>query len=118
IRDIGKMLWLARLPVLDDLHNYSYDWTIPAGIEKDDKKLQAFKTKNYIAALQSLKPGITMMIMHCTATTEVFPHISNSGPVRRGDLLAMLDPALKQALQKEGIILTTWRELKQRRDKR
>jgi chitin disaccharide deacetylase len=32
-------------------------------------------------------------------------------------LLAMTDPAFKDALKKEGIILTTWRELKERRDK-
>ena len=118
IRGIGNRLWAAGLPVLDDLHNYSYDWTVPVAAAKDDKKLQAFKTGKYIEALKSLKPGITMMIMHCTATTEVFPQISDSGPTRRGDLLAMLDPALKKALQREGIILTTWRELKERRDKR
>lgn len=117
LRNLGKVLWNAGLPVLDDLHNFSYDWQIPAGIAGDDKKLQAFKTKKYTGAIQSLKPGVTMMIMHCTATTEVFPHISDSGPVRKGDLLAMLDPALKKALEKEGIILTTWRELKERRDK-
>jgi hypothetical protein len=58
-----------------------------------------------------------MMIMHCTATTEVFPHISGSGPTRRADLLAMMDPAFRLALKKEGIILTTWRELKERRDR-
>jgi hypothetical protein len=29
----------------------------------------------------------------------------------------MLDPMFKKALQEEGIILTTWRELKQRRMK-
>lgn len=117
LRNLGKVLWAAGLPVLDDLHNFSYDWKIPADVAGDDKKLQAFKTKKYIEAVQALKPGVTMMIMHCTATTEVFPHISDSGPVRRGDLLAMLDPALKKALQKEGVILTTWRELKERRDK-
>jgi hypothetical protein len=32
-------------------------------------------------------------------------------------MLAMLDPALKKYIQDNGIILTTWRELKQRRDK-
>ena len=58
-----------------------------------------------------------MIIMHCTATTEVFQYISDSGPVRKGDLLAMTDPAFKKALEKEHIILTTWRELKERRDK-
>ena len=31
-------------------------------------------------ALDSIKPGITMVIMHCTAPTEVFSNISGSGP--------------------------------------
>ncbi len=26
MRMLGKQLWAAGLPVLDDLHNYSYDW--------------------------------------------------------------------------------------------
>ncbi|MDQ6814739.1 MAG: polysaccharide deacetylase family protein [Bacteroidota bacterium] len=117
LRQLGKMLWAAGLPVLDDLHNESYDWKIPDNIVDDDKKIRAFKTGKYITAIRSLKPGVTMMIMHCTAPTSVFPFISNSGPVRKGDLLAMTDPAFKEALTKEGIILTTWRELKERRDK-
>lgn len=116
MQGIGKTLWAAGLPVLDDLHNFSYDWKIPDSIAKDDQKLQAFKTVRYVEAIKSLRPGITMMIMHCTKTTEVFPYISSSGTVRKGDLLAMTDPAFKAALKKEGIIVTTWRELAQRRD--
>lgn len=115
MQEIGKTLWNAGLPVLDDLHNESYEWKIPAGIAKDDKKLQAFKTRKYIDAIKSLKPGITMMIMHCTAPSAIFKHISDSGPIRKGDMLAMMDPLFKKALQNEGIILTTWRELKERR---
>lgn len=117
LRQLGKMLWSGGLPVLDDLHNESYDWKIPENITNDDKKMQDFKTQKYIEAIKSLKPGVTMMIMHCTATTEVFPYISNSGPVRKADLLAMTDPLFDDALKKEGIILTTWKELKERRDK-
>jgi hypothetical protein len=117
LRMLGRTLWSAGLPVLDDLHNESYGWKIESRIENDDKKLQAFKTQKYIKAIRSLKPGVTMMIMHCTATTPVFPNISDSGPLRKADLLAMLDPLLKKTLQQEGIILTTWRELKERRDK-
>lgn len=117
LRMIGKTVWNAGLPVLDDLHNFSYDWKIPDDVKNDDKKLQAYKTQKYIDGLKKLKPGVTMMIMHCTATSEIFPHISDSGPVRRGDMLAMIDPAFKKALKDEGIILTTWRELKERRDK-
>ncbi|HVM88698.1 MAG TPA: polysaccharide deacetylase family protein [Puia sp.] len=117
LRNIGKQIWDAGLPVLDDLENTSYDVKIPDEIKNDDKKLQQFKTEKYIAAIKSLKPGVTMMIMHCTATTEVFQHISDSGPVRKGDMLAMMDPAFRKALESENIILTTWRELKNRRDR-
>jgi hypothetical protein len=69
----------------------------------------------YIDALKTLQPGVTMMIMHCSNAGDHFTHISDSGPLRRGDMLAMMDPAFKKALVDQGIILTTWRELMQRR---
>jgi predicted glycoside hydrolase/deacetylase ChbG (UPF0249 family) len=100
----GKMIWSKGLPVLDDLHNASYGW--PRGD----------KVANYVTAIRDLKPGVTMMIMHCTQTSEVFARISDSGPSRLGDLEAMLAPQVRAALAQEKIILTTWRELKARRD--
>ena len=115
IRMLGKMLWDAKLPVLDDLHNESYNWEIPKDLQSDDQEIQEFKTKKYIEGIHTIKPGLTMMIMHCTATTEVFPFISGSGPLRRGDMLAMMDPEFKAAIIREGIILTTWREVMERR---
>ncbi len=114
---IGKMLWAAGLPVLDDLHNDSYNWSIEKAANLNDKDLQAFKTQKYIESFKDLKSGVTMVIMHCTETTEVFQQITDSGLIRKSDLLAMLDPVLKKYIQDNGIILTTWRELKQRRDK-
>lgn len=117
MRALGSMLWKAGLPVLDDLHNTSYDWVIPADIASDNAKLDEYKTTKYIEALKTLKPGLTMMIMHCTETSPEFKYISDSGPTRMGDLLAMMNPAFKKALADQGIILTTWREVKQRRDK-
>ncbi len=115
LQSLGKLLWKGGLPVLDDLHNQSYDWIIPREIEKDDQKLQKFKTLKYIDAFKSLKPGLTMVIMHCTSPTPIFSHISESGPTRKGDLLAMMDPDLKKFIKDQGIILTTWREVKRRR---
>ncbi|MDQ6762669.1 MAG: polysaccharide deacetylase family protein [Bacteroidota bacterium] len=115
LRTVGKLLWAAGLPVLDDLHNFSYDWKAPANMKAGDRKVEDYKTQKYIDALKQLKPGITMMIMHCTAPSETFQYITDSGPLRQADLLAMLNPAFKKALKDEGIILTTWRELKQRR---
>jgi chitin disaccharide deacetylase len=116
IRTLGKQLWDAGLPVLDDLHNFSYDWKVPANIAGDDKALDEWRTQKYIDALHILQPGVTMMIMHCTNASPAFAHISDSGPLRRGDMLAMLNPAFKKALKDQGIILTTWRELMQRRN--
>ncbi len=114
---IGKQLWNAGLPVLDDLHNTSYGWKLPEGTPETKENLQNFKTQKYIEGLRDLKPGLTMVIMHCTDPTEVFPIISGSTQTREGDLLAMLDPKLKAYIEKEGIILTTWREAMQRRGK-
>ncbi|MBD0378059.1 MAG: polysaccharide deacetylase family protein [Flavisolibacter sp.] len=116
-RQTGKMIWQSGLPVLDDLHNESYNWQLPADLKKTKENIQKQKTLYYLEVLKSLKPGITMVIMHCTQPTEVFPFISNSGTTREGDLLAMLDPALKAYIEKEGIILMTWRELMERRQK-
>lgn len=116
-RVIGEQVWRAGLPVLDDLHNTSYGWQLPASTPATPENLRMFKVQQYQAGIKALKPGVTMMIMHCTAPTEVFKHISGSGPTRHGDLLAMLDPGLRKTLQDEKIILTTWRELMQRRTK-
>ncbi len=55
LRTTGKLLWSSGLPVLDDLHNESYDWKIDSSIKNDDKRIQAFKTKKYIEAIKSLK---------------------------------------------------------------
>lgn len=114
---LGKQLWNAGLPVLDDIFNDSYGWKLPAGVKHTDENLGKFKTQKYIEALKTIKPGITYIIMHCTLPSAHFSAISDSGPTRKGDLLAMIDPVLKKFIEKEGIILTTWRELSERRKK-
>lgn len=115
IRQVGKMLWDAGLPVLDDLHNSTYDWKI--GTDKSDAEMEAFAITRYKEAFRSLKPGVTMLIMHCTASDKHFDHISESGGVRKKDLLAMLSPELKEYARQQGIIFTTWKELMDRRSK-
>jgi predicted glycoside hydrolase/deacetylase ChbG (UPF0249 family) len=117
IQAIGKKLWNAGLPVLDDLENTSYGWKGPESGDQSQKALQKYKTAKYIQAIGNLKPGLTMVIMHCTIHSEIFPHISDSHPTREGDYLAMIDPELKKYIEKEGIILTTWREAMERRQK-
>jgi chitin disaccharide deacetylase len=115
MRSIALQLWNAGLPVLDDLNGNSYDWALPKNMKPTAENLRKYKTQQYINMLKAMKPGLTMVIMHCTKITEVFPAISNSGDIRLGDLLAMTDPVLKAYIQKEKIILTTWKELMERR---
>ena len=115
VRALGVKLWDAGLPVLDDLHNTSYGWGIPAGASTDDEKLRKWRTERYMETLAELKPGLTMVIMHCTAPTEVFAKISGSGTLRKADMLAMLDPRFQAFLKEQGFIVTTWGEAMERR---
>lgn len=116
-RMIGKQLWDAGLPVLDDLETSSYGWKGPENGDTSDKAIQKYSTANYISSIKKIQPGLTMIILHCTIQSDIFPHISDSHVTRRGDLLAMIDPELKKYIEKEGIILTTWREAMERRSK-
>ncbi len=100
----GERVWNGGLPVFDHIHTDSYAWKSRHKVDK------------FVDAVRNLKPGLTMMLVHCTRPTEVFPKISSSGELRLGDLLAVTDPAFKKAIEDEKIILTTYRELKKRRD--
>lgn len=113
--EMGRRIWSMGLPVLDDLHNVSYGWRFPDDQPLTDENLQSWYTDRYIETIDQLEPGLTMVIMHCTHPSEVFGDISDSGTRRKGDLLAMTDPRLKEHIEREGIILTTWREVMERR---
>ncbi len=114
-QNLGKTVWDGGLPVLDDLHNYSYDWNPPANIVKDDAALTKWRVDLYEKSMLKLKPGVTMVIMHCTDPSAIFSEITDSGDKRKADMLAMLDPGFKKFLKDNHFILTTWHELMQRR---
>jgi len=116
-KDIGAMLWKNGLPVLDDLHNSSYDWQMPDIDHKTDAEIQKWYTDHYIESIGRLSPGLTMVIMHCTNPSPAFQYICNESKKRKGDMMAMLDPRLKEFLMKNGYVLTTWREVMERRKK-
>ncbi|UKJ07391.1 polysaccharide deacetylase family protein [Solitalea lacus] len=116
-RTLGKKVWNAGLPVLDDLHGMSQEWDFPVDLENTDANLRAWFSAKYQESLSQIKPGITMVIMHCSKTTEVFKEFSGSGNRRKGDMLTMTDPAFRQFLKDQGFILTTWKELMERRAK-
>ncbi len=98
-----KRIWAAGLPVIDHHLSATGRW------KGRDKQAR------YKGFIERLKPGITMAILHCTAPSDGFSAISASGPKRYEDLRVMKDPVFKEMLEKEGVVLTTWRELKERR---
>lgn len=102
---VAKEVWAAGLPVLDDVHTATYGW-----------KDAALKKTNMIRDLKAMQPGVMEVILHCTRPSDVFEKIADSGPTRLADLELMLDDDVRQVIEEEGIILTTWRELKLRRD--
>ena len=112
-RALGQELWKSGMPVIDDIFADTYGWNPPAGA--GEKAMQAFKTRKYIEILEKLQPGVTVIINHCTRPSDTFARISDSGPTRLGDLLAMLDPQLRRYINQQGIILTSWGELARRR---
>lgn len=105
LRSWVPRIWNAGLPVIDDLHTDSYVW-------KPEEKTQKF-----IALLKDLKPGVTEIIFHASIPTDDFPLITSSSLSRLADARALTDPAVKRLIQERGIILTTWKELKERRQK-
>ena len=117
-RAAGRTLWNAGLPVIDDLHNESYVLHLPAGTNATTENLRKYKTDFYINALKAVKPGITYVIMHCSKVTPQFLAITSSSPIREGDYEAMMNPELRKFIEKEGIIVTTMRDLMDRRNRR
>ncbi len=106
VLSIAERVWNAGLPVIDDLV------TKPTQAEDYEQR-----KAELIKLLREMKPGITEIIVHCTVQTEEFSHISGSGPAREAELRLMADPDIKAFIKSEGIVLTTWRELKQRRQR-
>jgi chitin disaccharide deacetylase len=116
LKSIGEKLWNAGLAVVDDLYILSYDWQLAAGTLPSDENIRKFKTSQYKKLLARVKPGITVILIHCSDANETFNPISDSWITRRGDLLSMTDPELKDFIRDQGIVLTTWRTLQQRRE--
>jgi len=105
LRTLAEQVWSAGLPVIDDLV------TQPTQARDSAERKEELKT-----LLRHMQPGITEIIVHCTDPTEVFAYISGSGATRQAETQLMTDSDIRSFIEAEGIILTTWRELKERRD--
>jgi hypothetical protein len=100
-----KEVWNAGLPVIDYVHTATYSWKT---VSKDDK---------YIRDIRKLPEGVTEMIIHCTKPDATIDIITNNRELLYGDYYSMISPDVKKVIEEEKIILTTWRELHERRKK-
>ncbi|UZD23911.1 polysaccharide deacetylase family protein [Algoriphagus halophytocola] len=113
-REMGAKIWEMGFPVLDDLHKNSGNWR-PDRPDYTQGELSRYKIEMFKQTLETMEPGLAMIIVHCSENTENFQRFSGSGRSRQADLEAMLSPDLKNYIEEEGVILTTWREVMQRR---
>ena len=104
VRALAEQVWQAGLPVLDDLV------TQPTHAKEYDQRKEELT-----ALLRQMQPGVTQIILHCTDPSETFHAISGSGPARHAEMLLMTDPDIRAVIAEEKIVLTTWRELQERR---
>ena len=96
-------IWNGGLPVIDDLHTSTYNWSPE---EKEGKLIEL---------LQNLKPGITEILFHASDPSDVFPLVTGSSESRRADLNALLSKKVKRTIEDNNIVVTTWKELMKRR---
>ena len=98
-----ERLWEAGLPVLDDMHAASYNW------DTTDK------TDLFIETIRNLKPGVTEFVVHLTKPDDVTDKITGGRTHLYGDYAAMTNPKVLEAIKEEGVILTSWTDLMERR---
>jgi chitin disaccharide deacetylase len=70
------------------------------------ERKEAYKT-----FLRSLKPGVTMLIVHLGMNDPELKATTGSWEERYGDFLSFTDPEIEALIKELGIKLTTWREL-------
>ena len=104
IREAAKVVWEGGLPVLD----YLFTSTADTGDAKE-------MTEALQQRIRDLEPGVTQIILHGTRPGCNFHAISGSGEKRNAELEMVLSAEVKKVIEEEGIILTTYRELMERR---
>ncbi|MBL8170141.1 MAG: ChbG/HpnK family deacetylase [Acidobacteria bacterium] len=74
-------------------------------------KTPAERKEAYKKFLRSMKPGVTMLIVHLGMNDPELKATTGSWEQRYGDFLAFTDPEIEALIKELGIKLTTWREM-------
>jgi predicted glycoside hydrolase/deacetylase ChbG (UPF0249 family) len=95
-----------RLPRLDDFTS------VPAGPTYEEKR------SNFLALVKSLNPGLTEIIFHPSVETDNLKSITGSWKQRVWEAELFADPVVHQFFKDEGIIITSWKEIMKRFEKK
>jgi len=87
-----------------------FDWFMGEELAGDTYE-EGFQ--NYCDFFTQLKPGVTLLIVHLGKDGEELKHITGRHGARDRQYRIFTDPKMKERLQKEGIRLLGWREIKQ-----
>ena len=74
-------------------------------------KTPAERKEAYKKFLRTMKPGVTMLIVHLGMNDPELKATTGSWEQRYGDFLAFTDPEIEALIKELGIKLTTWREM-------
>jgi predicted glycoside hydrolase/deacetylase ChbG (UPF0249 family)/predicted neuraminidase len=102
IRNIGEY----RLPKLDNFTS------VPKGSTYEEKRAGFFKL------VRSLNSGLTEIIFHPATNTENLKTITGSWQQRVWEAELFADPVVHQFFKDEGIIITNWKEIMKRFEKK
>ena len=69
------------------------------------------KRDNFLTLIKSLKPGLTEIIFHPSVQTDNLKSITGSWQQRVWEAELFSDPIVTEYFQKEGIIITNWKEI-------
>lgn len=112
---ISKKLWDSGLPVIDDIL-----------AQRSHSEVYEERKAELIKLLNEMKPGITEVIFHCSVKTDGGNSGESSGsPGPMGDMgmegemdvRLLTDPDIRSFMESEEIVMTTWRELMERRSR-
>ena len=95
----------AGLPLLDQL-------TTTVGDGTPEQRRAA-----YMKFLRDLKPGITQLIVHCGYYDDELKAITHSARDRDTDREVFMDPKVIAEIEKLGIEVVSWKQVREMRDK-
>jgi predicted glycoside hydrolase/deacetylase ChbG (UPF0249 family) len=96
------MLGNYSLPHLDNFGS------VPKGYTYEEVK------ENFYKLVNALEPGITEIIFHPSFETENMKTITGSWQQRAWEAQMFADPEMKKFFEENDIIITTWREVMER----